>query len=67
MEKLEPIVIKLPSYLVAELRLQYNSTVFTPDLLFFLLQLLMEGFSISVEDQSKRKWAYTYIKKVSID
>lgn len=62
MEKLELVVIKLPSYLVAELRLQL--TVFTSDLLFSLLQLLMEEFSISVEDQSEREWAYMYIKKV---
>lgn len=62
MEKLEPTVIKLPSYLVAELRLQ--PMVFTPPVLFFLLRLLMENFSVSIEDQSKRKWACTSMKKV---
>lgn len=46
-------MIKLRSYLVAELRQQ--PMVFTPPVLFSLLQLLAEKFSISIKDQSKRK------------
>lgn len=53
MEKLESAVIKLPSYLVAELRLPM---VFTPVLHSFLLQLLTEEFWVFIEDQSKRKF-----------
>lgn len=58
MEKLEPTVIKLRSYLVAELRRQ--PMVFTPPILFSLLQLLAENFSVSIKDQSKRNLVYIY-------